>query len=92
MTFANLDEVVEEAHKRHRQNTRPGNHRLIREGDVANVGNHPADERSNNEGDTTHRRRPLLHHMVLRSVVVLTEDRLALAVSSEEPNQVARPE
>ena len=53
----------------------------------AHVGDHPADERRDDDGDAAHRRRALLDHVVLGPVILLAEDRLALAAGAEEGDQ-----
>ena len=77
---ADLDEVVEEAHEGHHEDGGPHDQRLVGERQaVAHVGDDPADEGGDDDGDAAHRRRALLGHVVLGPAVLLAEDRLAEA-------------
>ena len=58
----------------------PHDQRLVGERQAApDVGDEPADERGDDDGDAAHRRRALLGHVVLGAAVLLAEDRLAEA-------------
>ena len=54
---------------------------------AADVGDEPADERGEHDGDAAHRRRALLGHVVLGAAVLLAEDRLAEAPGAERRDQ-----
>ena len=58
----------------------------------ADVGGEPPGERSDEDGDATHRRRALLGHVVLRPAIFLAEDRLAEAAGAEQRDERPRGE
>ena len=53
----------------------------------ADVGDEPAAEGGDDDGDAAHRRRALLGHVVLGAAVLLAEDRLAEAAGAEHVDQ-----
>ena len=88
MTLVDFDDIVQQAHASHDQNTNPDNERLIREcKTIAKVSHGPADHCRTNDCEPTHCRCSRLLLMMLGAMIFFAQDWLTFSSITEERDQ-----